>query len=126
MEKSLIQKEVERAFAYLEARHGIILEVDVEVDYEGDYPRPRDFAKTSGDVIYFSPKILSADVLRLRGLLYHEIAHALLMREGDYDHSEAYADQVAEFLFNTQIFYDSEGVQTLAGGTRPRPLHLPQ
>ena len=44
----------------------------------------------------------------------------------DYDHSENYADYIAELCFSTPIYYDTEGVQTIAGGARPRPDYLPK
>ena len=96
------------------------------IDYTGDYPKARDYAKTTGDTIYVSPKILDADLPRVEGLLYHELGHVLLMQHGDYDHSENYADYIAELCFSTPIYYDTEGVQTIAGGARPRPDYLPK
>lgn len=106
--------------------HGIDLQVSVLIDHIGDYPKARDYAKTTGDVVYLSPKIYSASEDRVQGLLRHELAHALLMQNGDYDHSERYADEIAEFCFGSPIYYDTEDIQCISGGVRPRPHYLPQ
>lgn len=111
---------------YLYRTKGIDLNVDVVIDYHGSYPKRRDYAKTTGTVIYFSPKILRASEDRLQGLLRHELAHALLIQAGDFDHSEAYTDEIAESFFGKPIFYDKQDVQCISGGVRPRPLYLPQ
>lgn len=105
---------------------GLALDLEVRIDTLGDYPKPRDFAKTDGRVIYLSPKILSSDIERVEGLLYHELGHAILMDMGDYTHSERSADLVAEECFDVEIYYDEIGVQTTLGGRRPRPSHLPK
>ena len=124
------ETELRRIFAnileYIRSVHGMDVDVDLVIDYTGDYPKARDYAKTTGDTIYVSPKILDADLPRVEGLLYHELGHVLLMQQGDYDHSEIYADYIAELCFSTPIYYDIEGVQTIAGGARPRPEHLPK
>lgn len=110
---------------HLSVNHQIELELDLVIDYEGSYPKPRDYAKTTGDCIYFSPKILKASRERIEGLLRHEFGHVLLMNIGNYDHSEREADVVAERFLGKNIYYDDEDVQTIAFGTRPRPNHLP-
>jgi predicted SprT family Zn-dependent metalloprotease len=98
----------------------------LEIDYSSRYPKVRDYAKTTGDVIYFSPKILKATKERMDGLMRHEFAHVILMKQGDFDHSEREADIVAESVFGGNIYYDEDDVQTTLRGKRPRPLHLPQ
>ncbi len=120
--------EFEQMLDHLRYRHGIDLDVDLVVDWVGSYPEPRDFAKTTGTTIFISPKLSRGghSVERVRGLLYHEIGHVLLMQQGDYDHSEEYADYIAELCFQTPISYDTEDVQTTGNGTRPRPRHLPR
>lgn len=110
---------------HLKSNHQIELNVDLVIDYEGSYPKPRDYAKTTGECIYLSPKILIASRDRIEGLLRHELGHVLLMQVGDYDHSEREADLVAEQFLGKFIYYDDEDVQTVALGTRPRPSHLP-
>lgn len=126
MQERQIQHVFQNVLKFIRQEHGIVLNVSLEIDYAGSYPKPRDFAQTSGIKIYFSPKILEADESRFRGLLYHEIGHVLLMQAGDYTHSERRADQIAELCFGVPIYYDIEGVQTISGGVRPRPSHLPQ
>lgn len=111
---------------YLYDNHGIELTVSIVIDNLGSYPNPRDYAKTTGRVIYFSPKILKASEDRLQGLLRHELAHALLMQNGDVNHSEIYADETAEICFGMPIYYDTQDVQCISGGVRPRPSYLPQ
>ena len=126
MTESEIFAEFQRMIDHIYEAHGIDVRVDLVMDYTGDYPKPRDFAKTTGSTIYISPKLIGCDIDRVRGLLYHEIGHALLMQQGDYDHPEDDADYVAELCFQTPIYYDKDDIQTVGGGTRPRPKHLPQ
>lgn len=89
------------------------------------YPEPRNFARTDGYVVWFSPKILRASPQRIKGLARHEIAHVLLMQE-DITHCEQDADDLAEHIFRAPIYYDGMGVQTISRGSRPRPAHLPE
>lgn len=126
MNEREIRSEFQRMIDHIYEEHGLDVTVNLVFDYTGSYPKPRDFAKTTGTTIYISPKILGCDVDRVRGLLYHELGHVLLMQQGDYDHSEEYADYVAELCFQTPIFYDDEDVQTVGEGARPRPEHLPK
>jgi|SaaInlStandDraft_6_1057023.scaffolds.fasta_scaffold321998_1 hypothetical protein len=121
-----IENTLNTLLDYLYRTKGIDLDVDVVIDYHGTYPNLRNYAKTTGDIIYFSPKILRASEDRLQGLLRHELAHVLLIQGGDFDHSEAYADEIAESFFGKPIFYDRQDVQCVSGGVRPRPLYLPQ
>jgi len=109
-----------------EAVLGYSLDVELEIDYVDRYPNVRDFAKTTGDVVYFSPKILKASFFRMDGLMRHEFAHVIFMSQGDYDHSEREADLLAEAVFGGYIFYDEQDVQTTFRGKRPRPSYLPQ
>lgn len=126
MTESELRNTFSDILEYISEEHGIDLRVSLVIDRQGSYPKKRDYAKTSGDVIFLSPKILKADHERVLGLLYHELGHVLLMRQGDYDHSERFADYIAELCFSTPIFYDIDGVQTIEGGERPRPSHLPK
>lgn len=111
---------------FIRQEHGIDLPVSLVIDYNGSYPKPRDFAKTNSQCIFLSPKILKAPRHRVEGLLRHELGHVLLMRQGDYDHSEQTADDIAELCFGEKILYDQDGVQSTKVGVYPRPLHLPQ
>lgn len=120
-----IQRRCARLLAQLASEFDLHVHVSVLIDYDGDYPKPRDFAKTTGDVIYFSPKILDAAPLRVEGLLRHELAHVVFMQSGNFDHTERETDALAEELFGDYIYYDAQDVQTLAPGKRPRPHYLP-
>lgn len=116
-------------FQYLEYLHdefGLLLEVRLVLDVNGSYPKARDYAKTNSREIFLSPKILHASIPRVEGLLRHELGHVILMTDGDYDHSEREADEIAEFCFRAPIYYDEDGVQSTKEGIRPRPNHLPQ
>jgi len=68
------------------------------------------------------------DDSRVEGLLRHELAHAVLLHTGDIEHTERDADDVAEALFGSPLFYDEEDVQTTdqsaPGARRPRPAYL--
>lgn len=126
MTEQQLQDLFENMLNFIRDEHGICLLVDLKIDYQGKYPKARDYARTTGDTICVSPKILRASSDQVRGLLYHELGHVLLMRQGDYDHPEWLADHIAELCFQVPIYYDDIGVQTIAGGTRPRPSHLPK
>ena len=69
-----------------------------------------------------------ADDSRVDGILRHELAHAVLLHGGDTEHTERDADEVAEALFGSPIFYDEDDVQTTdpsaPGARRPRPEYL--
>jgi hypothetical protein len=73
-------------------------------------------------------KLNDADDSRVEGLLRHELAHAVLLHTGDLEHTERDADDVAEALFSSPLFYDEEDVQTTdpsaPGARRPRPAYL--
>lgn len=70
----------------------------------------------------------TTDDSRVEGLLCHELAHAVLLHTGDLEHTERDADDVAEALFGSPLFYDEEDVQTTdqsaPGARRPRPAYL--
>lgn len=78
--------------------------------------------------IAVAAKMNDADDSRVEGLLRHELAHAVLLHGGDMEHTERDADEVAEELFGSPLFYDDEDVQTTdqsaPGARRPRPAYL--
>ena len=125
MSDPLYRSVYNREKAKLDRALGFSIPVTVILDFQGAYPNVRDYAKTDGRVLYLSPKILTARRSRIEGLLRHELAHIALMHFGDYDHSEAHCDRVAEELFHSKIYYDRDFVQNSKGGSRPRPAHLP-
>jgi len=125
MSDPLYRRVYNREKAKLDRALGFSIPVTVILDFQGAYPNVRDYAKTDGRVLYLSPKILTASRSRIEGLLRHELAHVALMHFGDYDHSEAHCDRIAEELFQSKIYYDRDFVQNSKGGSRPRPAHLP-
>ena len=78
--------------------------------------------------IAVAAKMNDADDSRVEGLLRHEMAHAVLLHGGDMEHTERDADEVAEELFGSPLFYDDEDVQTTdqsaPGARHPRPAYL--
>lgn len=78
--------------------------------------------------IAIAAKMNDADDSRVEGLIRHELAHAVLLHGGDMEHTERDADEVAEELFGSPLFYDDEDVQTTdqsaPGARRPRPAYL--
>ena len=95
-----------------------------------EFPQVRNYAYTTGLPgglirVVFSPKIFDAPLHRALALIRHELAHALLLYQG-VDHSERQCDAVAEALWNCRIYYDSQDVQSIRSGTRPRPAYLPR
>jgi hypothetical protein len=73
-------------------------------------------------------KMNDAEDSRVEGLLRHELAHAVLLHGGDLEHTERDADEVAEALFGSPLYYDEDDVQTTdpsaPGARRPRPEYL--
>ena len=111
---------------FLCKHRGLDLDISLVIDKDGKYPEVRDFAKTDGVTIYFSPKILKCSDNRFQALLRHELGHAILMALDREDHSEVDADLTAEVCFGDKIYYDDEDVQTLENGRYPRPSYLPK
>jgi predicted metal-dependent peptidase len=109
----------------LVTEYGSFYHFDFMIDRDGLYPRARDYAKTDGFTIYFSPKILSASKYQIEGLVAHEIAHTVFIKLEEHDHTECETDILAEFLFGKNIYYDDTLVQNTLQGIRPRPPYLP-
>lgn len=110
------------------------LRVTLREGRAGEFPAARDHAycELVGPLrcrITVAPRMADASAPRCSALLAHELAHALLLAEGDEDHSEREADQRAEEVFGRAIYYDAQDVQTwngrVKGARRPRPRHLP-
>jgi hypothetical protein len=104
--------------------------VDVAVGEAREFPERRNMAYCMGGkrgdlCVVVAPKLVRCDDPdRIEGVLRHEFGHAALWYLGR-DHSERDADMMGERLFGDPIYYDSEEVQSLAPGVRPRPAHLP-
>ena len=121
--------EIEHIFETLRLQVEDVLDchfpVKCVIDHKKRYPKNRNYAMTSGDIVFLSPKIFKADENRVQALLRHELGHAVLMQAGLHDHTETQVDALAEALFGDRIYYDEEDIQTLALGKYPRPNHLP-
>jgi hypothetical protein len=77
--------------------------------------------------ICVAPKMLDAAADRVRGVLMHEIGHAVdFQRTPDHPHhrAERRADKIAEAIWNIPIRYDADTVQSTCCGVHPRPAHL--
>lgn len=112
------------------ARLGEDFYVALDVGEAREFPKRRNMAYCMGGkggdlCIVVAPKLANCgDLDRIEGVLRHEFGHAALWHLGR-DHSERDADAMGERLFGAPIYYDSEEVQSLAPGVRPRPAHLP-
>lgn len=120
-----IEKKTQVLCKRAESVLGHDVKAKVSLDFQGRYPKDRDYAKTNGFTIYFSPKILDCEDHRVEGLLRHELGHIILMQAGLLNHSERDADTIAEFCFGLPIYYDSSDIQSIKEGNYPRPNHLP-
>jgi len=91
------------------------------------FPEYRDIAYTDGETIFMSDKIFDLSRENMIALLAHEIAHIYFMQRG-IEHSEDEADEMAELLFGSKIYYDEFDIQTIdPRNTKPfRPEYLPQ
>jgi len=79
----------------------------------------------SGELtVVVAPRLVTGNLDRIEGVLRHEFGHALLFFWGYPQHGERDADSLAENVFGDPVYYDRETVQTIRGGTRPRPAHL--
>jgi predicted SprT family Zn-dependent metalloprotease len=92
-----------------------------------EFPHARNFAYCSDDlVIVVAPKMVKSADHRIEGVLAHELGHAINFYLGNLRHSERDADDMAERIFGTTIFYDRDTVQSTEHGVSPRPSFLPQ
>lgn len=106
------------------------LHVEVYQAPAADFPATRDFAycaaSNGGYAIGTAPKLEAQSADRIEAILAHELGHAIYMATGCDLHNERDADRMAEAILGTEISYDSDDVQTLKPGRRPRPAHLPK
>lgn len=100
-------------------------EVTLHKGKASEFPEKRNMAYCTSDLrIYCAPKMEHARMDQIQGVLMHEFGHALAFACGYDDHSERYADELAEALFDCEIYYDEDLIQSTRGGARPRPPHL--
>jgi hypothetical protein len=98
-----------------------------------EFPEKRDMAYTQFEKkgapikIVINPALRNKDKYAQLGVLRHEIAHAVLMIDGDLDHSEIEADIFAEDIYGTRIWYNQDKIQTILPSRHPiRPDDLPK
>lgn len=75
--------------------------------------------------VVVAPRFLRQRRAVVRGVLMHELGHAMAFCTGDSTHPERVADELAEAAFGVPIRYDARDVQTTGPGQRPRPAYLP-
>ncbi len=113
------------------------------VGWSSDFPNDRNYAYCSHIephtcLIVVAPKMNLANDSRIKAVIRHEIGHAIdfLRSEDEIDSKllergltpihtpERRADQIAELTYEDPIFYDSDTIQSLSWGVRPRPINL--
>lgn len=128
--------------------YSVALVVDEGTALAGRSPDGRGRAATDinddgSATVYIVPRLLDEGHERQCGVLAHELGHVHLLQracavreaaEGNpgglrlakrlEEHSERGADSVAEQLFDVNISYDDEDIQTTGPGARPRPARL--
>lgn len=108
--------------------------VRLQLGDPADFPKARNMAFAEDGTrkarpfvrVTIAPKLLHQPEAVIRGVLSHELGHALAFVAGDPQHSERVADELAETAFGRQIRYNTADVQTLGAGRTPRPAHLPR
>lgn len=116
-----------------------IPELKIRLDWSaGTRGRAFGYFDPSNGMITISPRLLKQPAGRIAGVIRHEIGHLVhetIGRRGLVRHlgslsssDEVLADQIAEYIWNSPIFYDAEDVQTIdpqRAHSRMRPAHLP-
>jgi hypothetical protein len=94
-----------------------------------DFPEKRNMAycvkfpdKTMCIVV--APKMETARLDQIEGVLRHEFGHAALFFCEQMNHGERDADEAARVLFGKRIRYDDDLIQSTTTGVCPRPAHL--
>jgi len=120
-----------------EAESLMVLGISVFI-VRGIHNTPRAFARCRYHLSYrvhmhveieLATELEREPLATIRGVIAHEIAHAIEFLSGDplpddLDDLERRTDMVAEQLFGEPIYYDDRMVQCMgkgARGTRPRP-----
>jgi hypothetical protein len=106
-----------------------VLDVDLVFDkvHFFDKPTPRDVAwyDSSDNCIHLVKAALSRSLACLRGVLRHELGHAVDVRLNEPG-AEARADRIALFVTGHPILYTEEGIQHTTHGRPGRPKWLHQ
>ena len=123
------RQTVQRAFRVLVARAGTLgyLRSPVRLLWgrPAAFPAHRDHAYTTGRSVTVSPKLNSASVERVAGVLAHELGHVAALQAGYAGHSEEDADAIGAAILGGLLGYDGQDVQA-AGVRRVRPDYLPK
>lgn len=100
----------------------------------GDSERHYGYYDNEQNVIGVAPDLEDQPETLIRGVLAHELGHALVRlllgytdTRARYDAAERQADRAAEDVLGLCIYYGPDGVQRAgkgARGVRPRPLGL--
>lgn len=113
--------------------------LDIRLDWTaGREGRAFGFFDPATKEIAVSPRILKQPAGRIAGVIRHEIGHLVHDTVGRFgllnhlgslsDSDEVLADQVAEYIWGSPMFYDAEDVQTIdpeQARSRMRPAYLP-
>ena len=111
---------------------------DLEVVFDeeaGTTGRAFGYFDTEDEKIGLAPRLIKERAHRQKGVFRHEIGHLVhhvYGREALADQiekplsksDEVLADQIAEFIYGSPIFYDDELVQSTRHGVPKRPAHL--
>lgn len=113
--------------------------VSLEMGGSSHFDKERGYATTlvmGGDRFHlrFAERFLSASLERQEGVVRHEVGHIIDFSvppwwlEQTIPHlpttPERRADRIAAWVWGGVIGYDTEDVQTILGGTAPRPERL--
>jgi hypothetical protein len=128
-----IEDLFESDLEFAEKKLGKKLSVFLLDGNKSEFPKKRDMAYTQFDRKGVPIKIVINPALRHKnpyvqlGVLRHEIAHAIMMIDGDLEHSEIEADIYAEEIYGTRIWYNTDKIQTILPDRHAeRPSDLPK
>jgi hypothetical protein len=105
------------------------IEILLSLGSQSEFPNKRDFAYSTMrnshcGIVVFSPLFWKENKKTIIAIFRHELAHIIYNSEGDFEHSEQDADDLAEDIWGDRIYYDDDDIQTLNIGKYPRPEHL--
>lgn len=108
--------------------------LQLQVGNPKDFPEVRNMAFAEDGTrkrpafihVTIAPKLLRQPEAVVRGVLAHELGHALAFCAGDVQHSERTADELAGAVVGVRIRYNAQDVQTAGAGRSPRPAYLPR
>jgi len=106
LNKILAQKKVKLDFALMK---------DAAIDGERRRGKKHRYCTISSkpSLIRYADALTRAPKSTRRGVLSHEVGHAILFSRGNYEHTEHEADAVVKDILGLKIKYDKKGVQRL-------------